>query len=197
MDDVVCCRAELQMLRYMQDLVPSIGVPTPMTPLLISVITVSDTRTVETDRSGRALVDFVESSGHILQSREIIVDDEALIREKVRMCCDGERSDVVLLTGGTGVTQRDVTPEAIRPLISKEIPGFGELFRMLSYQDIGAATIQSRAMAALCSRTLVFALPGSTGAVELAIEKIIRPQLDSDTRPCNFAQLLPRIGRDD
>ncbi len=166
---------------------------TKMTTLKVSVITVSDTRTLDTDKSGQLLLDFVESAGHELVSRHIIRDDLETIRAQVRRLCEDERSDVVLLTGGTGVTNRDVTPEAIAPLVSKEIPGFGELFRMLSYQDIGAATIQSRAMAALCSTTLVFALPGSTGAVELAIEKILRPQLDIDTRPCNFAQLLPRI----
>ena len=101
--------------------------------------------------------------------------------------------DVVLATGGTGITRRDVTPEALTPHVTKWIPGFGELFRYLSYADIGAATIQSRAEAALCEGTLVFALPGSTGAVKLALEKIILPQLDSRTKPCNFAELLPRV----
>jgi molybdenum cofactor biosynthesis protein B len=99
----------------------------------------------------------------------------------------------VLATGGTGITARDVTPEALAPLVTKWIPGFGELFRQLSYADIGAATIQSRAEAALCGGTLVFALPGSTGAVKLALEKIILPQLDVRTKPCNFAELLPRV----
>ncbi|HLV67522.1 MAG TPA: molybdopterin-binding protein, partial [Polyangiaceae bacterium] len=102
-------------------------------------------------------------------------------------------ADVVLLTGGTGITARDVTPEAIAPLVTKGIPGFGELFRMLSYAEIGAAAIQSRAFAALCGTALVFALPGSTAAVRLALEKIVLPQLDADTKPCNFAELLPRI----
>ena len=162
-------------------------------PLRVSVITVSDTRTLETDKSGQVLVDYVHSAGHELASREIITDDRTKITERVRFWCEDDRVDVVLITGGTGVTQRDVTPEAILPLVTKEIPGFGELFRMLSYQDIGAATIQSRATAALCGSTLVFALPGSTGAVQLAVEKILRSQLDIKTRPCNFAQLLPRI----
>jgi len=168
----------------------------PSNPLRISVLTVSDTRTIETDRSGQALVEFVESTGHHLVGRVIVRDDIELIRAEVGGLCASRGVDVVLITGGTGITQRDVTPEAIFPLITKEIPGFGELFRMLSYQDIGAATIQSRALAALCGATLVFALPGSTGAVQLAVEKIIRPQLDSNTHPCNFAQLLPRIVSD-
>jgi molybdenum cofactor biosynthesis protein B len=104
-----------------------------------------------------------------------------------------EGVDVVLATGGTGITARDVTPEALTPLVTKWIPGFGELFRYLSYAEIGAATIQSRAEAALCDGTLVFLLPGSTGAVKLALEKIILPQLDSRTKPCNFVELLPRV----
>lgn len=159
----------------------------------VSVLTVSDTRTLETDRSGQILVDFVTAAGHRLMSREILIDDEMLIRKHVERLRDDPTVEVVLITGGTGITHRDVTPDAIAPLITKEIPGFGELFRMLSYQEIGAATIQSRATAALCNTTLVFALPGSTGAVQLAVDKIIRPQLDIETRPCNFVQLLPRI----
>jgi len=164
-------------------------------PLRISVITVSDTRTLESDKSGDELVSFVQRAGHQLITREIIVDDLSTIQLAVKSLCERDDVDVILLTGGTGITLRDVTPEAIAPLITKEIPGFGELFRWLSYQDIGAATIQSRAMAALCLSTLVFALPGSTGAVRLAVEKIIEPQLDINTKPCNFAQLLPRIGK--
>jgi molybdenum cofactor biosynthesis protein B len=103
-----------------------------------------------------------------------------------------ERIQVMLVTGGTGITARDVTPEAIAPLISKKIPGFGEIFRWLSYAEIGAATIQSRAEAGLCGQTLLFALPGSPGAVRLALEKIVLPQLDAKTKPCNFVELLPR-----
>ncbi len=168
------------------------GSPTPQ-PLGIAVVTVSDTRTVETDKSGATLIEFVESAGHRLVDRVIVTDDEALIRDQVRQFQNHLEVDVILITGGTGITQRDVTPEAIEPLVTKRIPGFGELFRMLSYEDIGASTIQSRAMAALCGRALVFALPGSTGAIRLAIEKILRPQLDIRTKPCNFAQLLPRV----
>lgn len=166
--------------------------PTPE-PLGIVVVTVSDTRTIETDKSGATLIEFVESAGHRLVERVIVTDDESLIRDQVRHFQNQGEVDVILVTGGTGITQRDVTPEAIEPLVTKLIPGFGELFRMLSYEDIGAATIQSRAMAALCGRALVFALPGSTGAIRLAVEKILRPQLDVRTKPCNFAQLLPRV----
>jgi len=163
------------------------------TPLGVYVLTVSDTRTVETDKSGGALIEFATEAGHRLVGRAIIPDEQKEIEAAVAEARDDSAVDVVLVTGGTGITLRDVTPEAIAPLITKEIPGFGELFRMLSYEDIGAATVQSRALAALCGRVLVFALPGSTGAIRLAVEKILRPQLDSRTKPCNFASLLPRV----
>ena len=166
--------------------------PTPR-PLAVVVITVSDTRTLETDKSGRALVDFVNDAGHRLVERVITPDDLLGLRGQVRGFVERPDVEVVLLTGGTGITERDVTPEALAPLVTKEIPGFGELFRFLSYEDIGAATIQSRAFAGLANKTLLFALPGSTGAVELAVERILRAQLDVRTRPCNFAELLPRI----
>ncbi|HXS15822.1 MAG TPA: molybdenum cofactor biosynthesis protein B [Polyangiaceae bacterium] len=168
----------------------------PEVGLRISVITVSDTRTLETDKSGQILVEFVHRDGHQLVQRVIIKDDLLTIRDAVAQSCAAGDVDAVLLTGGTGITERDVTPEAIAPLVTKHIAGFGELFRMLSYADIGAATIQSRAFAALCGQVLVFALPGSTGAVQLAVDKIIAPQLDRATKPCNFAQLLPRIRHD-
>lgn len=166
--------------------------PSPQA-LGIAVLTVSDTRTVDNDTSGATLIEFVQNGGHTLVNREIVPDEEDVIRERIRVHQADSKVDVVLVTGGTGITLRDVTPEAIAPLVTKEIPGFGELFRMLSYEEIGASTIQSRASAALCGRVLVFALPGSTGAIRLAVEKILRPQLDVRTKPCNFAQLLPRI----
>jgi molybdopterin adenylyltransferase len=122
-----------------------------------------------------------------------VPDDVTLLTSTFSALVADDSVEVVLATGGTGITRRDVTPEALTPLVTKWIPGFGELFRYLSYADIGAATIQSRAEAALCGGTLVFALPGSTGAVKLALEKIILPQLDSRTKPCNFAELLPRV----
>ena len=159
----------------------------------IAIVTVSDTRTLETDKSGDALNSFVLEAGHRLCERLIVTDDAELIRQTVKRIVAMSDVDVILITGGTGITKRDVTPEALAPLVTKDIPGFGELFRMLSYEDIGASTIQSRAMAALCETTLVFALPGSTGAIRLAVDKILRSQLDSRTRPCNFATLLPRV----
>ena len=162
-------------------------------PLCVAVLTVSDTRTLETDKSGGLIVEMLSAAGHKICARRIIRDDVELIRNQLNDWILEPSCDVVIATGGTGITARDVTPDALRPLITKAIPGFGELFRWLSYADIGAATIQSRAEAALCGGTLVFALPGSTGAVRLALEKIILPQLDSRTKPCNFVELLPKI----
>lgn len=167
--------------------------PKTPSPLGVYVLTVSDTRTIETDKSGATLIEFAEQAGHRMVERTIVEDDEHKIREAVKNATERAAVDVVLVTGGTGITLRDVTPEAIAPLVTKSIPGFGELFRMLSYDDIGAATVQSRAMAALCGRALVFALPGSTGAIRLAIDKILQAQLDIRTKPCNFAMLLPRV----
>jgi molybdenum cofactor biosynthesis protein B len=125
--------------------------------------------------------------------REIVVDEARGIQDALGRVLGRVRLDAVLIAGGTGLTPRDVTPEAIEPFATKRIPGFGELFRWLSYQDIGTSTIQSRAEAVLCGPTLVFLLPGSPSAVRLAVEKILLPQLDSRTRPCNFVELLPRI----
>jgi molybdopterin adenylyltransferase len=167
-------------------------VSTP-SPLRIAVLTVSDTRTLETDKSGGFIADAIQAAGHVLGFRQIVPDELALLQNTLATLIADPSIDVVLATGGTGITQRDVTPEALAPLVTKWISGFGELFRQLSYADIGAATIQSRAEAALCGGTLVFALPGSTGAVKLALEKIILPQLDIRTKPCNFAELLPRV----
>lgn len=162
-------------------------------PLRIAVLTVSDTRTLETDKSGGTIVEAVEGAGHILALRQIVKDELSLLTRTFGELIANDGVDVVLATGGTGITLRDVTPDALAPHVTKAIPGFGELFRYLSYADIGAATIQSRAEAALCGGTLVFLLPGSTGAVKLALDKIILPQLDIRTKPCNFAELLPRV----
>jgi molybdopterin adenylyltransferase len=148
-------------------------------PLRIAVLTVSDTRTLDTDTSGQLLADELQAAGHVLAARTVLRDDLAV--------------EVVLTTGGTGITGRDGTPEAVAPLLEKTLEGFGELFRMLSYAEIGAATIQSRCLAGVARGTLVFCLPGSSGACRLGWEKILRPQLDSRTRPCNFAELLPRL----
>ncbi|MEO8902871.1 MAG: molybdenum cofactor biosynthesis protein B [Polyangiaceae bacterium] len=166
------------------------------TPLRIAIITVSDTRTLDTDKSGGLLMEQLLAAGHMIAQRRIVKDDLDTIRSAFSAGIDDPAVDVVISTGGTGITQRDVTPEAFGPLVTKAIPGFGELFRWLSYADIGASTIQSRAEAGLCGTTLVFMLPGSTGAVRLALEKILLPQLDSRTKPCNFVELLPRVHAD-
>ncbi|MCA9597316.1 MAG: molybdenum cofactor biosynthesis protein B [Myxococcales bacterium] len=162
-------------------------------PLSIAVLTVSDTRTLETDTSGGTLVEALEGAGHVVASRALLPDDVDKLRAQLVEWIEDPNIAVVIATGGTGITARDVTPEALAPLVTKPIPGFGELFRYLSYADIGASTIQSRAEAALCKTTLVFTLPGSTKAVRLGLDKIILPQLDARTEPCSFAELLPRV----
>ncbi|HFE46214.1 MAG TPA: molybdenum cofactor biosynthesis protein B [Nannocystis exedens] len=165
----------------------------PFIPVNIAVLTVSDTRTLATDRSGQLLVDRLSEVGHRIAARQIITDDLLELREQLRRCIEDREIEVVITTGGTGVTPRDVTPEALAPLVSKAIPGFGELFRWLSYDEIGTSTIQSRAEAALCDETYVFLLPGSPGAVRTALDRILLQQLDNRHRPCNFVELLPRI----
>lgn len=163
-------------------------------PLRLAVLTLSDTRSLAEDRSGTTLVELATGAGHRLVSRELIRDDRAAIEAALVRLCDGGEVDVVLTTGGTGVTGRDVTPEAVHAVCDKQIPGFGELFRWQSYAKIGTSTIQSRATAGVRGRCLIFALPGSTGAVRDAWEGILASQLDARTRPCNFAELLPRLG---
>ena len=162
-------------------------------PLRIAVLTVSDTRTADTDRSGDTLVQRLESAGHELVARKICPDDLEGLTEQFQQWIAAEHIEVVISTGGTGVTGRDVTPEALARVWEKEIPGFGELFRMLSYQKIGTSTIQSRACAGVANGTYLFALPGSTGAVKDAWDDILVHQLDRRHRPCNFAELLPRL----
>jgi molybdenum cofactor biosynthesis protein B len=162
-------------------------------PLAIAVVTVSDTRDLQTDTSGALIVELLGAAGHRHAERQILRDELSGIRALFARLRDEPAVQVVIATGGTGLTARDVTPEALEPLVSKPILGFGELFRSLSYAEIGASTIQSRATAALCQRTLFFVLPGSRNAVRLALEKIILPQLDRRTKPCNFAELLPRF----
>ncbi len=164
-----------------------------LTPVRIAVLTVSDTRTLETDSSGQLIVDRLTEVGHRIAARALVKDTEAGIREQLAAWIADPEVDVVITTGGTGITARDVTPEALAPLVTKAIPGFGELFRQLSFAEIGTSTIQSRAEGALCGTTLVFLLPGSTGGVRLGLEQILIPQLDSRLRPCNFVMLLPRI----
>lgn len=162
-------------------------------PLEVAVVTVSDTRDLTTDTSGATLIELLTAAGHHVAQRHLIKDELAQIRALFAQLIAAPAVRVVIATGGTGITARDVTPEALEPLVSKPIPGFGELFRMLSYAEIGASTIQSRATAAVCDKTLFFLLPGSRNAVRFALERILLPQLDRRTRPCNFAELLPRV----
>ena len=162
-------------------------------PVRIAVLTVSDTRGLADDRSGDALVERLESAGHILAGRYVERDDMSAIVARLHTWIEDPEIDVILTTGGTGVTGRDVTPEAVAQVQDKEIPGFGELFRWLSYQKIGTSTIQSRATACVARGTYIFALPGSTGAVKDAWDGILVTQLDSRFRPCNFVELMPRL----
>jgi molybdenum cofactor biosynthesis protein B len=161
--------------------------------LSICVLTISDTRTEADDKSGQALIDRLREAGHTLARRRIIKDDQAAIEAALRDAIADPSVHVVISTGGTGVTGRDVTPEAFARVIEKDIPGFGELFRMLSYQHIGTSTIQSRALAGVASGTYLFALPGSTGACRDGWDWILKQQLDVRYRPCNFAELIPRL----
>jgi molybdenum cofactor biosynthesis protein B len=162
-------------------------------PLSIAVLTVSDTRGLAEDRSGDALVAMLEAAGHVLARRDIIRDDLDGIIEWLSDAVSDPAIEIVLTTGGTGVTGRDVTPEAVEAVATKMIPGFGELFRWQSYETIGTSTVQSRACACVADGTYIFALPGSTGAVKDAWNGILKDQLDSRHRPCNFADLLPRL----
>lgn len=159
-------------------------------PLNLAVLTVSDTRTPETDSSGKYLADSLKEAGHELADHRIVRDDVYQIRALLSAWIADSAVQGVLITGGTGFTTRDSTPEAVSPLLDKEVPGFGELFRQLSWDDIDSSTIQSRALAGLANRTIIFCLPGSTGACQLGWEKLIRNQLDSTHRPCNFASLV-------
>lgn len=160
--------------------------------LSIAIITVSDTRTEANDTSGDFLVEALHGAGHQLSGRSIVVDDRFLLRAALSNLIADPNVQVVLMTGGTGFTGRDSTPEAVAPLLETKIDGFGELFRQLSYAEIGTSTLQSRALGGLVNNTLVFCMPGSTGACRTAWEGILKTQLDSTHRPCNFAELLIR-----
>lgn len=162
-------------------------------PLKIAVLTVSDTRTEETDSSGRYLAEAVVEAGHQLAARQIISDNKYRIRAAVSAWIADPEVRVVILTGGTGFTDRDVTPEAVAPLFDKEIPGFGELFRQLSYDEVGSSTFQSRAIAGIANGTFIFCLPGSSGACRTGWSRIIKLQLDGSNQPCNIIEILPRI----
>lgn len=159
-------------------------------PLQIAVVTVSDTRTEETDTSGHYLKDALEAQGHVLNGKYICKDDVDALRALVKGLIDDEAIHAVLVTGGTGFTRRDNTVVSLTPLLESSIDGFGELFRYLSYQEIGSSTIQSRAFAGLANNTVVFCMPGSPGACKTAWEGIIREQLDARHRPCNFVDRL-------
>jgi len=161
--------------------------------LKIALLTVSDSRTLETDTSGQYLYDSCLAAGHQVVARQIVSDDRYLLRAAISQCIADPTIQVVVSTGGTGLTGRDVTPEAVMPLFDKEIEGFGELFRSLSWQEIGSSTIQSRALAGIANATLIFCLPGSTGACRTGWSQILQNQLDSRFTPCNFASLLPRL----
>ncbi len=163
------------------------------TPIRIAVLTVSDTRSLAEDRSGDTLVGLLTDAGHELAERTILRDDADMIVAQLDRWIEDASIDCILTTGGTGVTGRDVTPEAVERVATKMIPGFGELFRWLSFQTIGTSTIQSRACASVARGTYIFALPGSTGAVKDAWNGILRDQLDSRHRPCNFVELMPRL----
>lgn len=167
--------------------------PREFRPVRIAVLTVSDTRTVATDKSGALLVERLGSAGHVLADRQLVPDDIYRIRAVVSAWIADPAVDAVLTTGGTGVTGRDGTPEALEPLLDKVIEGFGELFRALSFQDIGTSTLQSRCLAGVANGTYVFCLPGSTNACATGWDRLIAAQLDYRHRPCNLVELMPRL----
>ena len=162
-------------------------------PLSLCVLTVSDTRTLAEDSSGGYLAEALVEAGHRLHDRALLPDDRYRLRAQVSIWIADPAVDGIIVTGGTGFTGRDSTPEALLPLLDKEMPGFGELFRAISYEEIGTSTLQSRAFAGLANGTFLFALPGSTSACRTAWEKIVRAQLDARTKPCNLATLRPRL----
>jgi molybdenum cofactor biosynthesis protein B len=165
----------------------------PFKPVHIAVMTVSDSRTEANDTSGKALVDLVARDGHVLKARTIVKDEQTAIVAQLKAWIADPEIDVVISTGGTGVTGRDVTPEAFESVFEKKIDGFGELFRWLSYQKIGTSTIQSRATGGVANATYLFALPGSPSAARDGWEEILKFQLDNRLRPCNLVELMPRL----
>jgi len=162
-------------------------------PLNIAVMVVSDSRTEETDTSGKTLVERLTSAGHHCAEKAIIIDDIYQIRAKMSAWIANPEINVIITTGGTGVTGRDGTPEAVQPLLDKELSGFGEVFRNISYDEIGTSTIQSRAVAGVANGHYIFCVPGSSGACKTAWDKLISAQLDYRTRPCNLAEVMPRL----
>jgi molybdenum cofactor biosynthesis protein B len=164
-----------------------------LTPVRVAVLTISDTRDEESDTSGAILAGRVEAAGHELAGRAVVRDDVEAIRAQVKAWTTSGQVDAIVTTGGTGITGRDVTPEAIEPLFSKKIDGFSVVFHMVSYQSVGLSTLQSRAIAGLVDDVFVFCLPGSNGAVKDGWDKVIAAQLDSRHRPCNMVELMPRL----
>ena len=172
---------------------PEIDQSRAFVPINIAILTVSDTRTVENDKSGDLLKARIEAHGHRVVARSIVKDEIEVIQTEVKQWIESPSIDVVISTGGTGLTGRDVTPEAFKAIFEKEIEGFGELFRWLSFKKIGTSTIQSRAIAGVAGGTYMFALPGSTGACRDAWDEILQYQLDIRFRPCNFVEIMPRL----
>ncbi len=162
-------------------------------PLGLAILTVSDTRTEDDDTSGRLLAERAAAAGHRVLAKRIVPDDVYKLRAIFSEWIADPEVQVILSTGGTGITGRDSTPEAVMPLLDKPLEGFGELFRAISFEEIGTSTLQSRAVAGLANGTFIFCLPGSSGACRTAWDRILLPQLDRRTRPCNFAQLVPRL----
>lgn len=162
-------------------------------PLNIAILIVSDSRTLKTDKSGKLLEARVIEAGHNVYEKSIVIDDIHKIRSAVSVWCANDEVNAVLTTGGTGVTGRDGTPEAVATLFEKEIEGFGEMFRMISYEEIGTSALQSRAIAGVANASYIFCLPGSSGACATAWDKIISEQLDIRTKPCNLVELMPRL----
>ncbi|WP_084396851.1 molybdenum cofactor biosynthesis protein B [Henriciella aquimarina] len=165
-------------------------------PVRIAVLVMSDTRTLDTDTSGLTLVQRIEGAGHTVADRKIVPDDKAAIRAQVSAWIADPDVDVVITSGGTGLTGRDVTPEAITPLFDKVIDGFSVIFHQVSYQSVGLSTLQSRAIAGVASGTFIFCLPGSNGAVKDGWDKVISLQLDSRHKPCNLVEIMPRLMED-
>ncbi len=162
-------------------------------PVNIAVLTISDSRTEDNDTSGKVLVERAETAGHKVVDKRIVPDSIYAIRARLSQWIDDEMVQAVITTGGTGVTGRDGTPEAVKPLLDKEIEGFGELFRMLSYEEIKTSTVQSRALSGVANGTYIFCLPGSSGACRTGWDRLIQDQLDYRHRPCNLVELMPRL----
>jgi molybdenum cofactor biosynthesis protein B len=172
---------------------PKIDESLPFKPMRIAVLSVSDTRTLEDDKSGASLAEMLNRDGHVLAERAVVKDDVAQIRAKVSAWIASPEVDCIITTGGTGLTGRDVTPEAVRPLIDKEIDGFAVLMHLLSYEKVGTSTMQSRSLGGVAGGTYVFCLPGSPGACKDAWNGILKFQLDFRHRPCNLVEIMPRL----